>query len=429
MIRAARAGRWRRRTRRGPVDAGRPANAVSPAIAARRKGGVGQPGAFGRCRVDGEGTPCETRHRQVWPATRRRPERGPGRGNAAPGDAASSADTAHRADAEGGSVRTRHRRTGSANAAPANAAREGKRSAGERGGVGRHCADGKGDAVRTRRRRNGASERGAGGKRGRDGEPGAAAMAARADAARRETVLDGDGCARRRDEAGAARTGALLLRVPNAGRRFANSPPVGAFPRGVEDVGGTRWGTRRGWGRSLDADAPLAPTRANPARGGGAPLRGARRPAVLRRGVFRREVFPQGSAQSGRLPLRRPPSGGLPCRGALRQVFSVGDTPSGGAASPAFSGREGRERSVRGGADRGSGPAGGGGPTRGVNRHRKCPTFKHRKCPTPERGGPRGRRRDRVGWWSARHGRGWRRWRRHGSRCEPGLRWMAPGSD
>ena len=190
---------------------------------------------------------------------------------------------------------------------------------------------------------------------------------------------------------------------------MGNAARVGAFPR------------RR---RSARADSGEL------GAGGGVPLRGARRPAVLRRGVFRREVFPQGSAQSGRIPLRRPPSGGLPCRGALRQVFSVGDTPSGGgAASPAFSGREGRERSVRGGADRGSGTAGGGGPTRAVDRQRKCPTLEHRKGPTPERGGPRGRRRDRVEWWSARHGRGWRRWRRRGSRCEPGLRWMAPGSD
>lgn len=221
-------------------------------------------------------------------------------------------------------MRTRHRRTGSANAAPANAAREGKRSAGERGGVGRHCADGKGDAVRTRRRRNGAGEPGAGGKRGRDGEPGAAAMAARADAARRETVLEEDGCARRRDEAGAARTGALLLRAPNAGRRFANSPPVGAFPRGVEDVGGTRWGTRRGWGPSLDAVAPLAPTRANSARVGVFPFGACavRRSSVGACAVRRASV---GASSVGKFSLRaRRGRGVFRCVALRREVFPVG---------------------------------------------------------------------------------------------------------
>ena len=362
-------------------------------------------------------TPCGSRHRQAWPATRRRPERGPGRGNAAPGDAAASADTApmpkvapRERDTGKRGRRTPRRRTrrgrrrrGTQAPASADTARTARVTRCEHatGETGRASAARAGNADGTG---NPAPPRWLRGRRRRGGRRSSMGTAA-------------GGAATKRARLG---RGALLLRVPNAGRRFANSPPVGAFPRGVEEVGGTRWGTRRGWGRSLDADAPLAPTRANSARVGAFPFGAC---AVRRASVGASSVgkfFHQGSARSERLPLRRPPSGGLPCRGALRQVFSVRCSPSGVLR---------RGPSIGGGREPGVPRSGGSRAKRLSIGNENVPLLSTEKGPTAERGGPRGRRSDRVGWWSARHGRGWRRWRRHGSRCEPGLRWMAPGSD
>ena len=68
-----------------------------------------------------------------------------------------------------------------------------------------------------------------------------------------------------------------------------------------------------------------------------------------------------------------------PCR--RRGASIPGQHPAGGDRWRVESRSPGRRRRV-------SGP--------GVNRQRKCPTFKHRKCPAPERGGPGGRRMDRV---------------------------------
>lgn len=295
------------------------------------------------------GTPCETRHRQGWPATRRRPERGPGRGNAAPGDAASSADTApmpkvapcERDTGERGR-RTPRRRTrlGRGNAAPANAAASADTARTARVTRCEHAAGETGRASPARAGNadgtgNPGPPRWLRGRMRRGGRRSSMGTAARGAATKRARRGRGHSCSGCRTPAGDSRTRRRWGRSLVGSRMWEELDGERGAGGGVpstQTLRSRRLGrTRRGWGCSPSGRAPS----------GGPPS-----------GRLPSGSFPSGLGAVGAHSVASPSVGrsslsGRSPSGVLRRGHSIG----GGGREPGVlrSGGPGAERPGRGG--------------------------------------------------------------------------------